>query len=228
MSITLETPHYALLKLNDTQLILSASQIIRDVFCMPNANLSELHKSVTSYHQLNTNRQACFNRINKELDWKKFIYESTYDSLKSFLGEDLSIQRAINLSIQIPGDSSSLLSAHIDPRSGDSPFQRVIWLPLTNAYGSNSMFIDSPTSGVRSTITTSIGDYLLFDSNCIHGNVVNETQETRISLNVRVKSWFAPDLGDIAPDRAFGLYYEDFVMTTTTLRGLNLYKQAMK
>jgi sporadic carbohydrate cluster 2OG-Fe(II) oxygenase len=36
------------------------------------------------------------------------------------------------------------------------------------------------------------GNYLLFNQNLPHGNVVNEESETRISMNCRYKSLFSP------------------------------------
>ena len=43
------------------------------------------------------------------------------------------------------------------------------------------------------------GDYLLFNQNLPHGNLINTTKETRVSLNCRFKGLFTPysqkDLG---------------------------------
>ena len=55
------------------------------------------------------------------------------------------MQLRINLSIQMPNDTSSLLPIHSDVWSGDSPFEAVVWLPLVNCYKTKSMFILPPS-----------------------------------------------------------------------------------
>ena len=41
----------------------------------------------------------------------------------------------------MPGDVSSILNLHTDALSGQSVFEIVLWLPLTNAFETNSMYI---------------------------------------------------------------------------------------
>ena len=67
-----------------------------------------------------------FNLINKS-KWQKIIKEIAFDEIK-ILGPDLLIQTKLNLSIQMPGDTSSLLPAHSDTWSSDSPFQLNLWI----------------------------------------------------------------------------------------------------
>ena len=55
------------------------------------------------------------------------------------------MQTKINLSIQIPNDKTSMLPMHSDIYAGESPFEVVAWLPLTDvASNSMSMFITKP------------------------------------------------------------------------------------
>ena len=56
-------------------------------------------------------------------------------------------------------------------------------------------------------------------------NVENTTTKTRISINVRVKNWFSPDQASEAPDRQFGVYYEDLCFSESTLRSFDLLKE---
>ena len=51
------------------------------------------------------------------------------------------IQTKLNLSIQMPNDETSVLDIHSDCWSADSPFQLNVWIPMTKAYKTNSMFI---------------------------------------------------------------------------------------
>ena len=51
-------------------------------------------------------------------------------SLKLICGNELAMQRKVNLSMQVPKDDSSLLPVHSDVWSGCSPFEVVLWMPL--------------------------------------------------------------------------------------------------
>ena len=57
------------------------------------------------------------------------------------VGNELSMQKSINLSIQMPNDKSSLLDLHADTWSGDSPYEVVVWLPLVDCFKTKSMYI---------------------------------------------------------------------------------------
>ena len=54
------------------------------------------------------------------------------------------MQKNINLSIQMPGDDSSMLPVHADVLNGDSPFEVVLWVPLVDCHATKSMYILSP------------------------------------------------------------------------------------
>ena len=103
-------------------------------------NLSNLHKFVKK-NDLNKLRYNCFKQINKRFNWEDALYNICQNEINSQLGKDLLIQSKINLSIQMPMDDISNLPTHSDCWSADTPFQKNIWIPLTNAFKSNSMFI---------------------------------------------------------------------------------------
>ena len=126
----------------------------------------------------------------------------------------------------MPEDSSSVLSAHTDCSSGDSPFEVVLWLPLTDAFDTNSMFICSKEKSLdfyssiklnqpedinphsKDFVTVPFGSYIIFPPSLVHGNVVNKTNHTRISLNIRFKSVFSPYTPSIVHDRLYGTYFK--------------------
>ena len=60
------------------------------------------------------------------------------------LGNELSMQLRINLSIQLPKDENSLLPIHSDVWSGDSAHEINLWVPLVNCYRTKSMYILQP------------------------------------------------------------------------------------
>ena len=112
---------------------------IKDKFQNFNGNLDLLHK-VIKQKEVNETRVQLFNKINKKFDWEKLIRSLCIFELEKMHGRDIVIQSKINLSIQLPKDNSSILPAHTDCASGDSPFQTNIWIPLTDTFKSNSIF----------------------------------------------------------------------------------------
>ena len=188
--------------------------------CLNIKELEEMHLQVES-EKINELRIRAFKSINKISEWKKKILNLISPEIHEILGLDLAIQKNLNLSIQMPGEINSILEKHVDYRTGDSPFQRVVWIPITNSYDSNSIFMLDKESNYK-PININYGEFLVFDPNTEHGNILNKTDKTRVSINVRVKNWFSPDLSDFAPDRQFGVYYEDLCFSESTIRAFEI------
>ena len=106
----------------------------------PEYLFNNLHKNI-KVKDLNNLRIKIFKYLNKDNSFKKDLYFIAKETIEKIVGNELAIQRNLNLSIQFPKDSSSLLDAHLDTFSGESPFQVVLWLPLVNVYNTKSMFI---------------------------------------------------------------------------------------
>ena len=170
--------------------------------------------------------------------------ESYYKIAKEFLdlivGNEVSMQLRVNLSIQFPNDDSSLLPLHSDTWSGDSPFECVVWLPLVDCYDTKSMYILSPEESQK--LSSSFGEYmeidseelfkkisdkvnfinikygqvLIFDQGIPHGNRINKTSETRWSLNCRFKSVFTP-----YGDKKLGEFFEPINLKAASKMGMN-------
>jgi sporadic carbohydrate cluster 2OG-Fe(II) oxygenase len=145
------------------------------------------------------------------------------------------MQLRVNLSIQMPGDESSLLPVHADTWSGDSPYEVVVWLPLVDCYDTKSMYLLPPkasnslsdnfwshSQGSSNQIFSAIkdevkwmkvnfGEVLVFNQIHPHGNVVNEENETRWSMNCRFKSLFSP-----YKDKKIGEFFEPITMRPVT------------
>lgn len=184
-------------------------------FKIKNFSLNNLHKYI-SINDLNSLRLKVIKEINKDLKFREHYYNFSKNTLFSLVGNELAMQNNINLSIQFPNDESSLLPMHADTWSGDSPFETVIWLPLVNCYKTKSMFIlnqskyknfikeynNNKTQSVShlfkklkkdiSFIKINYGNFLFFNQSLPHGNIVNKTRETRVSLNCRFKGLFTP------------------------------------
>jgi sporadic carbohydrate cluster 2OG-Fe(II) oxygenase len=208
--------------------------------CIPCIKLEELHMHLPA-EDVNEFRLASMQVINKH-DWKDILFTNCFHEACKLLGPDLLIQRKINLSVQMPGDTASILPAHSDCSSGDSPFELVIWIPLTAAFGTNSMFIfgcsesrifyDNVKKGVGNTLEPKeedfieawLGEYIIFSPSLIHGNALNKTDNTRVSLNIRIKSLFSPYTPYVVSDRTFGTYYDIWKLSPFCLWAKEVYE----
>lgn len=137
-------------------------------------------------------------------------------ALEHIVGNELAMQRSVGLSIQLPGDDSSLLPLHSDVWSEDSPFEVVLWVPLVDCFGTKAMFAlprhneagwrerlrDYESQGIEKFfqvvepelkwIALPYGKAILFTHTIMHGNRVNRERTARWSLNVRFKGLFTP------------------------------------
>ena len=92
--------------------------------------LNNIHKKI-KVKNLNEFRLKIFNNVNMNEKFKMSYYNLSKEFLDQIVGNELVMQSRINLSIQLPDDSSSLLPIHADTWSGVSPFEVVVWLPVT-------------------------------------------------------------------------------------------------
>ena len=209
-------------------------------------DLSNLHHFV-SPSNVNTYRLKLFNLINKDNLFDLFTSSFEHD-IKKMIGPDLIVQKSLNLSIQMPNDNDSTLFTHIDAVNGDSPFQLVCWLPLTDCFETNSMFImshkrtmehlkaikldlnadskqpvtTSPVPNKRDYLNLKRGEAIIFNPLYLHGNSINKTDKTRLSINLRFKNFFTPEYStETNPDRSLPAYYKIYNLTDFSLLGLS-------
>jgi sporadic carbohydrate cluster 2OG-Fe(II) oxygenase len=209
--------------------------------------LSDLHSRLP-ISKVNAIRMATF----KHLNVTPGQYDSVLDriagaTLRRILGPDLLVQTKLNLSIQLPGDEGSQLDLHSDCWSGDTPFQVNLWVPLTPCFASNSMFLLSEKKSAtcirlinknvtldKSALWTFVaeedflalseGESIIFNPGLVHGNVLNRTNQTRVSINVRFKNVFSPDASTEYISRSAGPYYRKFKFSEWTELALRLQK----
>jgi len=94
---------------------------------------NQVHKTI-DVNKLNEFRLKIIHGINSEPKFRELYFSLAKPYLESLVGNELAMQLKINLSIQLPGDESSLLPVHADTWSGDSPFEAVVWVPLVDCY----------------------------------------------------------------------------------------------
>ena len=194
--------------------------------------LNFIHKNIKS-KKLNNFRIKIINQVNDNKELRRLYYNVARSYLDILIGNELSMQLRINLSIQLPNDKSSLLPLHSDVWSGDSPFEIVVWLPLVDCYKTKAMYILPPSKyenmkkiflDKKSTSSEKIykkikkdlqwikikyGQVLLFNQCLPHGNIVNKESETRWSLNCRFKGIFSP-----YKDKKLGEFFEPVTLRT--------------
>lgn len=203
------------------------------------AFLNTVHDRV-SVENLNDLRLAVHNGVNASPWLREAYFGLARRGIEALVGNELAMQRRVNLSIQLPEDDSSLLPVHADVWSGDSPFEIVVWLPLVDCYRTKSMYLlppgpdrsmserlhqfaDRSAEDLFHAIAPDVefidiryGEVLLFAQSLMHGNRVNREPETRWSMNCRFKSLFSP-----YADKRLGEFFEPITIRPATRVGMN-------
>ena len=204
-----------------------------------NMFLNEIHTHL-SVSDLNDVRLNVIAEMNQDPWFRKAYFNVARESLMSLVGNELAMQRRINLSIQFPNDDSSLLPVHSDVWASDSPYEIVLWIPLVDCYRTKSMYIAdavvdqqiqahfAPFQNKSSEdlyqhikndvifLDVPFGSVLLFSQNVMHGNRVNIEKETRWSMNCRFKSVLTPYHG-----KKMGEFFEPITLRPLTRLGLD-------
>ena len=201
--------------------------------------LDGIHGHVAA-DRLNALRLAAIGHVNA-LPWARAAYyRMARAALDAIVGNELAMQRRLNLSIQLPNDDSSLLAVHADVWDGDSPFEVVAWLPLVDCFATKSMYLLPPQAGagwearmaefqhdgvdvLYQAIEPDLvwcdvpyGTVMVFCQNLMHGNRVNLERTTRWSMNCRFKSLLSPYAG-----KALGEFFEPITPLPATRLALD-------
>jgi len=204
-----------------------------------NSFLNTIHQYM-SVDQLNDVRLKIITEMNREPWFRQAYFKAGRNALMALVGNELAMQRRVNLSIQFPNDDSSLLPIHSDVWAGDSPYEVVMWVPLVDCYATKSMYITDAAVDEKVQVDFSVfknkssedlyqtvkdhvkfldvpfGSILLFSQNVMHGNRVNIESETRWSMNCRFKSILTPYHG-----KKMGEFFEPIVVRPLTRLGLD-------
>ena len=204
-----------------------------------NFSLDNLHNYFEK-NSINKIRLILINKINKNKKFRENYFLLAKKSIFEIIGNELAMQNKINLSIQLPNDETSLLPLHSDTWSGDSPFETVLWVPLVDCYRTKSMFIlqskkyekfkklfknknikysyqlHKKSKKNLKFIKIDYGNFLLFNQNLPHGNVINKTRETRVSLNCRFKGLFTP-----YSEKKLGNFFSPLIIRPASKVGMN-------
>lgn len=204
----------------------------------PEDILNKIHQRVP-VAELNAFRLQVIRGFNAIEGFREMYFQIARPYLETLVGNELAMQLRINLSIQFPGDESSLLPVHADTWSGDSPFEVVVWLPLVDCYGTKTMYILPPQGSANLSqefvkragnsseelyqsikkdvcwLDVRYGEVLIFDQALPHGNRVNEESETRWTMNCRFKGVFTP-----YGDKKIGEFFEPITLRAASKTGM--------
>ncbi len=225
---------YVIRKVHDEKSLIWIKKLFNKIILKKNKTKSFSHEDIFNKthkyikkNQLNNFRMNLINKLNSEKEFKKKYFECSKNYLEQIVGNELVMQKRINLSIQFPKDNSSLLDVHADVWSGDSPYEAVVWLPLVDCYKTKSMYIlpfskykkhekslfDKKIKNSNNLfnkikkdvhwLNVKYGEIVIFNQCLPHGNVVNKTSETRWSMNCRFKSVYSPYF-----DKKIGEFFE--------------------
>jgi sporadic carbohydrate cluster 2OG-Fe(II) oxygenase len=206
----------------------------------PKFFLENLHQYV-EYQKINSLRTSVYKIMNEKSWFQEAYFMLAKKTIEDLVGNELAGQNSINFSFQFPNDKNSQLSLHADSLSGESLFQIVLWVPLMNVYKSNSMYILSKQESIRSLnniksfskegmfkiyknlsnkvkfLNIKKNQFLIFSPNLLHGNIVNKTKISRISMNARFKNLFSPYNKDLNFfGKRLGYFYKPITMKPVT------------
>lgn len=204
----------------------------------PDTILNNVHKKVP-VAELNNFRLKIIRGFNAIGEFREMYFRVARPYLETLVGNELAMQLRVNLSIQFPEDSSSLLPVHADTWSGDSPYEVVVWLPIVDCFGTKAMYLLPPdkaselnsdfaaragqsSEDLYQSISNDVkwlevkyGEVLVFDQALPHGNRVNAESETRWSMNCRFKGVFTP-----YGDKKLGEFFEPVTLRAATKTGM--------
>lgn len=205
----------------------------------PEDILNQIHQKLP-VPELNAFRLKIIHGFNAIKEFRQMYFNCARPYLENLVGNELAMQLRVNLSIQFPGDDSSLLPVHADTWSGDSPFETVVWIPLVDCYHTKAMYILPPIASkelgkqfIKSTgknsndlyqsiqdkvkwLKVDYGEVLIFDQALPHGNLINKESETRWSMNCRFKGIFTP-----YGDKKIGEFFEPITLRATSKIGMS-------
>jgi len=188
---------------------------------------------------INDFRLAIIGAVNAVAALRPTYFSLARRTIEGIVGNELAMQRHVNLSIQMPSDRTSVLPVHADVWSGDSPFEVVLWIPLVDCFRTKAMFLLPPDQNAEVSARLSefedqtvedlyaaieadvrfidirYGQFLLFNQNLMHGNRVNAENETRWSMNCRFKSVFSP-----YAEKRLGEFFEPITLRAATRVGM--------
>lgn len=117
--------------------------------------------------------------------WKKSYQQFVYGVVRPMFPETFVYQTIPTFRVQLPGNVS-VGEFHKDSTYGHSTEAINIWVPLTNAVNTATLWLEDGR-GCQQPVNAELGEIVVFDgANVVHGNRTNKEGYTRVSFDMRI------------------------------------------
>jgi hypothetical protein len=114
--------------------------------------------------------------------YRRFVHEV----VAGLVNGPLIVQKVPSFRAHLPGNKA-VGEYHRDRDFGHQAGAINFWVPVTDAYGTNSVHVARSEGDTPTPINVNLGEVLVFDAvNLLHGNELNTTGSTRVSFDFRV------------------------------------------
>lgn len=159
---------------------------LEDIHFLVEGKYPELFKvgsdSCTIFHD------AFYNKY--RAGWKEMedlYYDFIWEEIAPTIGEDFLFQKFPTFRVHLPGNIA-VGRFHYDAEFGHPEGEMNYIIPLTNSTDTGSIWIESEKGkGDFEPMPLEVGTLFMFNGNQLtHGNKVNETGKTRVSMDFRI------------------------------------------
>ena len=117
--------------------------------------------------------------------YKKFV-RNFVSKLEMFKDEEILYQTFPSFRIHQP-NNIAVGEYHKDSDFGHNTHELNFWLPFTDAWGTNTVWVGDPNSNDHECMEVKYGEVANFDgANTLHGNKDNLTGKSRLSIDFRI------------------------------------------
>lgn len=171
------------------------------------SDLSRLHETIP-YDQISPMAKWIIRETGND-DWRQIAHSFTREMLEPIFGADIAVQRYMNLRILLPTRHEMIINFHTGLWYGHGMGTGTCWLALTPCFGTNSMLVIDRHKSIElcdealrnnwrqdkmqevfysyaRPVVAGPGKAFLFNQEIVHGNVPNETNQTRVSIDFRL------------------------------------------
>jgi len=119
--------------------------------------------------------------------WYSLYNSFIKEKIQPLIGEDILYQKIPTFRVHLPFNLS-VAEFHRDRDYSHSKYEKNIYLPLTKAFGNNTIWAETK-HGMEDfrSLEANIGEIWLWDgANLLHGNKINDTGQSRVSVDFRI------------------------------------------
>ncbi len=171
------------------------------------SDLTQLHETVP-YTEVSALTKWMINETGGN-EWREIAHSFTHDILEPLFGSEIAVQRFMNIRILLPQRTEMIINFHTGLWYGHGMGTGTCWIPMTPVFGTNSMQVIGREQSVAlckqaydetwrqdkmqdvffkasRPVVAEPGEAVLFNQEIIHGNVPNETGQSRVSCDFRL------------------------------------------